>query len=670
MLCRPVLISLLLAFAGAPALLGQQPDSTLQERIDSTVFAVERNVSVVQGSLVNDLKVKLENIRTVPSILGTSDPIRFVRLLPGVQNGSDLDAGIHVQGTESAHCLVSVEGVPVYGVTHLMGLFSTFIPTHYSEMRYTPWPSRTNRLGGLVEMKLPDAVPRRFRGNVALGLFETEGTLDIPLGKKSGLFISARKSYLNLLYGHFMRIQDKVGLRYGFGDGNLTWYWTPAPADRVWVDVYGAYDAVNVTGQRSGFVFDLQWANLMAAAHYLHRWEGASLKQSVYGTGVLMHFDLLHNFFRFHVPSSLGTAGYKAVLEAGRLRVGADVAWHRCLPQSVDVSNDSFFHPGEVLPQTALELSADAHYLLPLSPWLELEASLRAACWVAGDGKTYPSLLPELRARWNLGAGGSLEAVAGYARQHLFQAGISGLGLPIEYWFLAGRDFAPQSSRYSALSYGLDFLKGRWGFSGTAFYRRLGGQVDFQGTIFSYLDENFNTARPLVTGTGRNYGISLMLHRKSGAVTGWISYTLSRSLRTFLGETYPSGHERIHECNAVATWTTGNWDFGAVLVAASGLPFTRAESFCLIGGDLMINYGPRNGYRMHPYFRLDLSASYYFSRHPDGRQNGLTLSVYNITGYRNELFYLITSPADGTFAYRPSNINLRFLPSLTYFHKF
>ena len=665
---RVALISLLLTILGGNLLPARQRDTVVHERIDSTVFLSERNVSVMSGSLVNELKVKLENLQTVPSPLGTSDPIRFIRLLPGVQNGSELDAGIHVQGTESSHCLVSVEGIPVYGVTHLLGIFSTFIPTHYREMSYTPWPSRSNRLGGMVDLKLPDAVPRRLRGSVTAGLVETEGTLDIPLGKRSGLFVSARKSYVNLLYSYFISVKNISDIRYGFGDGNLTWYWVPGPDDRVWVDVYGAYDHVQFASMRSGFTLDLDWANLMGAAHYLHGWDGGSLKQSLYVTGMGLEGNLTHSFYSFRMPSSLGTAGYKAVLEAGRLQAGLDAAWHRCLPQSVDISNQFFIHPGEASVQTALELSADVHYLLPVTPWFDVETSLRGVYWRSGDGAAYPALLPELRARWNLGSGGSLEAVAGYTRQHFFQTGSSGLGLPIEYWFLAGKDFGPQSSRYAALSYGLDFLQGRYAFSTTAFYRGLDGQVDFGGTLLDYLSENFTPTAPLVAGRGRNYGLSVMLHKKNGALTGWVSYTWSRSLRTFGEETFPSNHERIHELNAVANWSVGKWDFGAVLVAASGLPFTAAESFYLIGGDLVMNFSPRNGCRMDPYFRTDLTASWYFHRE-DGRENGLTASVYNIVGYKNPLYYSLTETEDG-FAYRPSALNFRFVPALTYFHKF
>jgi hypothetical protein len=71
---------------------------------------------------------------------------------------------------------------------------------------------------------------------------------------------------------------------------------------------------------------------------------------------------------------------------------------------------------------------------------------------------------------------------------------------------------------------------------------------------------------------------------------------------------------------------------------------------------------------MDPYFRVDITASYYFRR-KEGRENGLTLSIYNVSGHKNPLFYMITAVDEG-FAYRPLALNFRFVPSLSYFHKF
>ena len=91
-----------------------------------------------------------------------------------------------------------------------------------------------------------------------------------------------------------------------------------------------------------------------------------------------------------------------------------------------------------------------------------------------------------------------------------------------------------------------------------------------------------------------------------------------------------------------------------------------------MGQQLVAQYGPHNGRRMAPYFRIDLSVNYFFHK-GQRMENGLNLSVYNATGSNNELYYrLYYDEVDGVerFSYSPVQITLRFLPSISYFHRF
>jgi hypothetical protein len=91
----------------------------------------------------------------------------------------------------------------------------------------------------------------------------------------------------------------------------------------------------------------------------------------------------------------------------------------------------------------------------------------------------------------------------------------------------------------------------------------------------------------------------------------------------------------------------------------------------MIGGTLITEVSPKNYYRMRPYMRLDLSASYYFRRKADGRGNGLTLALYNAIGYKNDVFSMPKKSNDEhCYSYGPVSLHLRWMPSLSYFHKF
>lgn len=652
-------------------LLAQEPDSVqIQEKLDSTVFMSERRTSMLEISPELSINVNTDLLRRIPSLTGTPDPIRFVKLLPGVQTGSELDAGLHVLGTENSHSLVAIDGVPIYGATHILGLFSTFISSHFEGMSFSRYSSAANRLGGAVDMHLPSRLPSKFRGQLSASLFEAEGTLDIPTSRNSALFVSARRSYINLLYGSFLRV-DVYAFKYGFTDGNITWYWEPGKNDRVWADFMMGGDDVDFQSNRGGYSLKFDWLNYKGSLHHRHKWDWGQLNQRLYYSHLNLNFDFRHDLYDMLVPSVFGTAGYSGTLDAGRWQGEARVEWHHSRPQQTQVRNKDLSQMAADESQSALEASVRVQYTLPITSNLDLAASLKGLLWYSADGAFYPALLPELRLVWDASHAGKFELLTGIGRQNLFQTGVSSIGLPVEFWYLSGKDLAPQGSYHASLSWGRNFLSDRYSVSVSAFYRHLTNQLDYTGSLLDYLDPDYSTPKYLITGFGRNFGLCLTLHKQSGDFTGWINYTLARSLRTFDGITYPSNHERIHEFNAVGNYTRGKWDFGGVFILASGVPYTAAESFYIVGGTLVAEMSPKNYYRMRPYVRLDLSVSYYFNRNADGRGNGLTFALYNAIGYKNDLFLQLDKKGEnGGFSYGPMSLHIRWLPSLSYFHKF
>ena len=668
---RLFLIGVVVFFSAAGAAAQQRDSSSaLEEKIDSTVFMAERRTSMLEISPARPLTVNTELLRRIPSITGTPDPLRFVKLLPGVQTGMEMDAGLHILGTENSHSLVSVSGVPIYGASHILGLFSTFIPSHFREMKFSPYESSANRLGGTVDMQLPDAVPSRFRAQLSVSLFEAEGTVDVPVGRNSGIFLSLRRSYINLLYGPFLKL-SVYSFKYGFTDGNITWYWQPGKNDRVWADFMMGGDDIRFSSSRGGYTFNFEWMNLKGSLHHRHKWDWGSLNQSLYYSRLNLKMDFRHTIYDLLVPSLMETAGYSASLETGRWLGEVRVEGHHSIPQQTEVRNKDIAQSSADESQMALEASARVQYTWPITPNLELAASVKGILWASADGAFYPSVVPQLRLVWDVHQAGKFEFVGGIGRQNLYQTGVSSIGLPIEFWYLSGRNLKPQGSYHASASWGRSFLSERYSVSVSAFYRHLTNQLDYTGSLIDYLDPEYNTPKYLIVGYGQNYGISFTFHKQAGDFTGWVNYMLSRSLRTFGEETYPSNHERIHEFNAVGNYTRGKWDFGGVLVLASGTPYTAAESFLISGGTIVAEMSPRNSYRLRPYVRLDLTVSYYFNRKADGRGNGLTFALYNAFGYKNDAFLQLTVAEDGqSFAYLPASFHIRFLPSLSYFHKF
>ncbi len=648
-----------LLLLAAPLLRAQEQ----KEYLDSTVVTARRSGQALVLSSPLQTTVNLGRIQGIPSVLGNSDPLRFVKLLPGVQTGTEIDSGIHIQGSEHSHAAITAGGVPIYGATHILGFFSTFISTHYTQMDYTPVAWHYNRLSGGIDMGLPSHNTGRFHGSVSVGLLNGEGTLEVPLGKKSTLFVSARKSYVNLLYSRFLRIGDNP-IKYSFFDGNATWFWQPSSRDKVWIDVYGGGDNANFVTGSSAINFSIRWHSLLTAAHWEHAFSHVRLRQSLYRSSFGMTLDFNQLFFKAQLPSDLQTIAYRGQLWSGPWEGGWEVAWHDAFPIGVHLQSVPYNRDYGEARQRAIEATVQTRYNWEITPLFSISPGLKAVWW-QGNGHRYPALLPDIRIKW-LTLAGTWELQGGLRRQYLFQTGPSNIGMPCEFWFLAGEFSAPQMSQDVSLSWNMGLKGGAYGLSASVYYRHMQNLVEYVGTGMDYADEDFRLRDHLLGADGQNYGVTLLAQKQAGALTGWIGYAFSRSLRTIDGVTVPSNHERIHEVDAVGTYSWKKWDFGLSLVAATGVPFTPADSFYLAGDQLITHFAPRNSRRMSPYFRADISVSYYFRR--DNRLTSkLTLSVYNANFRKNDVGYRLIISKDGQwYSYEPFDVVAPLLPSLHY----
>jgi hypothetical protein len=124
---------------------------------------------------------------------------------------------------------------------------------------------------------------------------------------------------------------------------------------------------------------------------------------------------------------------------------------------------------------------------------------------------------------------------------------------------------------------------------------------------------------------GRAYGVELLVRRPlSKRLSGWLSYTLSRSMReahfvTLEGgdavATVPSEFDRTHVLNAILAYDLGRrWRAGTRFVFYTGAPYSA------LSGNVPIP--PYNNQRDPPFFRLDLRLE---KRWPLGESGSIAL---------------------------------------------
>lgn len=647
-----------------------------EQQIDTVVVRSRRHTSAIRGSLSKTLVWNMSQMESLPQILSNADPLHYAQMLPGVQTNIDMDAGLHIQGCDNGHNQVSLHRVPVYNPTHIFGFFSVFNPTHYSSMQLSHSShsaSDANYLGGFLDMQLHETHPDSVTGQFTVGLISSQGTLRIPLAPKWSVSISSRIAYLNMLYGKWLEDEDNA-MAYSFNDHNATLLYTPTSRDKCMLNLYIGQD--KVTDEAKDYLCDLsvKWGNRVGALHWEHVYSSqCRLQQNLYVTNYRNTFAMNQEQLLISLPSHITTYGYKNTLTTSRLDIGVDVAYHVVQPQDPDVETESYRQYANQSMQRAQEYNLFGQYRwLDVEKW-SLESGLRATLYYNPDGHLSPYVDPQVEASYRPTSTGCFRLNAAVKHQYIFQTGFSTLGLPLEFKTLSDNTYAPQREYATSFSYEQCMFSNRWSLSVELYYKELYHQVDYKNTLLDLYYSAYDLSEQLLTGRGRSYGVNLMLHKRTGKLTGWLAYSYGRSWRYYEHPDYPSrypaSHERPHELNAVLSYRPGGrWNFGANLIYASGTPFTAPTYFYLINGRVVSQYGAYNGNRLADIFRLDLSANYILSK-KHGCEQGVNVSVYNATNSSFPLSYRLRFH-DRNFAYRPYKVISMPLPSISYYIKF
>ena len=90
------------------------------------VRASRQGERIEERSQMSQVTVPVEQIKQAPVLLGETDVLKTLQLLPGVQSGGEGQTGLYVRGGSPDQNLVLLDGVPVYNTSHLLGIFSVF----------------------------------------------------------------------------------------------------------------------------------------------------------------------------------------------------------------------------------------------------------------------------------------------------------------------------------------------------------------------------------------------------------------------------------------------------------------------------------------------------------------------------------------------------------------
>ncbi len=675
-------------------------NTTLNIKLGSSIelavveVSASRQARIEEEVQMSRVDIPIEQIKKIPALLGEVDVLKVLQLLPGVQSGGEGQSGLYVRGGSPDQNLVLLDGVPVYNVSHVLGIFSVFNADAIKNVTLTKggFPARYGgRLSSVLEINMKEGNMNEVHGEGSVGLISSKLTLEGPIWKdKTSFIVSGRRTYVDLLMAPFIKAANAAEdggdfkVKLFFYDLNAKINHKFNDKHRLYLSAYSGSDVFGTEFKDDGDSFEggLDWGNLISAARW--NWQ---INPKTFANTTLTYtnyqIDIGTGFSskRPNEPTERFSAKYISGIEDIGLKFDLD---HIPSPKHYlrfgGAATHHTYKPGALaLKSTAEDFNLDTLIgsqnanSLEFAMYAEDDISLGALKANVGvhlsgfavDDKFYPSVQPRLGLRYLLPKNVALKASFATMTQFINLLTSEALSLPTDLWVPSTERVKPQQSWQVALG-AAKTVREEYEFSIEAYYKSLKNVVSFrEGASFLLGLEN-DWQDKVTQGRGETYGAEFFIQKKKGRTTGWIGYTLSWNWRQFDdingGKRYPFRYDRRHDISVVVShdfskkisgslaWVygTGNavtlevFQFNNVLRSngESGQP----EYYY---GNTVGTSGDKNSFRMSDYHRLD--ASIEFKKKKKWGQAAWVLGVYNAYWNRNPYFIL----ADEDYSYDP-----------------
>ena len=611
---------------------------------EEVVVEAERREELEQATQSSFIALQVEPLQQMPAI-GEADLLRSLQLLPGIQSASDVSSGLYVRGGGPDQTAILLDHIPLYNPSHLFGFFSTFNPDAIKDVQLYKgaYPAAYGRtLGAVLDVSNREGNRQRFSGRGGISLIASRLLAEGPVGQGSWM-MAGRRTYLEPVLSAIRSFDIDIPLNYYFYDfnGKVNQRWGD---DTFTVSTYWGQD-------------DLQWEDLEDETSFAYlRWGNRAVTARwtrVFSPTLFGHFMaagssyeniLSFSFFGtpFSVTNSIRDWSLKGDVDYFANRDHTLTLGFLATLFEFDYSQ-SFNQEEETLYQKSVLASVYVQDEWQAGPTTRLRLGGRGTYFSVGDRLHF---VPRLSLSRALSENIRVKAAAGMYRQYLqlittevFSGG--------DFWVPLDSSVEPGRSYQGVI--GTEWNPSRrYQLSVEAYYTDLANlvvldnavAVDSEGTRS---DDIFKSG-----GSGWASGVEVFLQRRTGALTGWIGYTLGWTRRTFpelnRGRAFPPKYDRRHDLSFVVSYNLGKWRLGSNLVYATGQAFTPASARYSLREpttgkveDYVLS-AERNSARLLPYHRLDASASREFGLW--GLDVEFYVQIFNIYSRRNEWFVL------------------------------
>ena len=666
----------------------------------------ERLDKNVASSNMSQVKLKVESVKELPVILGEVDVLKSAQLLPGIQSGGEGNSGLYVRGGGPDQNLILLDEAVVYNAAHLFGFFSVFNADAIKDMNIIKggMPAEYGgRLSSVIDITMKDGNNKRFQADGGIGLLSSRLTLQGPIQKeKSSFIVSGRRTYIDVLAQPFMNEENAFsGSGYYFYDLTTKVNYKLSDKNRLYLSGYFGRDVFDFINSDNGIGISIPWGNATTSLRWNHLFnDKLFVNTSVIFTDYRFQFNIAQSDFEFKIYTGINDWNTKVDFlyqpnQRNTIRFGTNYTYHKFIPgNATGRSGEVEFAPDEVYTQYSNEGALYFSNDIELSDEIKAHLGLRYSSFqykgnitfreyiksdLTGENDNYRNIEPRASLRYRINTNNSIKMAFTQNYQYIHLASLSSLSLPADLWVPSSKDIKPKFSTQYALGYFKNFNENMYETSVEAYYKEITNLIEYKEGVLPEDNTNTNSDDAFVFGDGDSYGVELLIKKNKGKTTGWIGYTLSKTTKYFddvnNGNPFPAKYDRRHDLSITASHKLNDkWTLSTVFVYATGNSITLPTERYVIGGDVYTEYTSRNGYKMPPYHRLDIGAT--FKPKPKRKyESSWNFSIYNVYSRKNPYFiYFALESDDNNGSIQNGNITPKayqvsifpILPSITW----
>ncbi len=627
--------------------------SELLSEVVVSTEALNKNVSINE---ISTIKLSTETVKQIPAVLGEPDIIRSIQLLPGITSLGDGSSGFNVRGGSADQNLILLDEGIIFNSAHLLGLYSAINPDATKNVKIYKGgiPSRYGgRLSSVLDVRQKEGNLKEYNGEGGISLISARALYEGPIVKDKGSFmIAGRRSYGDAI----LRAAGQSNTAY-FYDLNIKTNYKLNDNNRIFLGGYFGRDKLALGG-----IFSNGWGNATATL----RWN------KTFSNRLFANFSAIYSNYDYlidnlatgaenRISSNVITYNPKADFTyyfqgENNLEFGLDQKWYTFNPAEIQPLNGSNISRSKLDEKFAQEQAAYINYhgetgklLFDLGtrfsrfirtgdqdlPKYENNAPVTynsalnryeegtvIGSTSFGSGKkikTFNNWEPRIGLTYLINDAQSIKVSYNRMYQYLHLISNSTSPTPVDVWAPSGEFISPQSSDQFAIGYFRNFKKNTYEASLEAYYKDIQNMVDYVDGADIIANNQIETQ--ILSGEGRSYGLEFYLKKNTGKLTGWISYTLSRSERRVTGlgkgdpginsgSWYATNFNKLHDLSITGVYRLNDrWSLSGNFILASGLPSTFPKGRYEYAGIVIPHFEERNQDQLPTYHRLDISAT-------------------------------------------------------------